>query len=133
MRSMDSNLPETVVDMQHYLASEYPHLTDPGYSSGMCYEVSEFLAAYFDEFIPVHAEHDNDPIGRFEEMGQYSNHFALYHVKDQMVVDFTFRQFDPDSPFPLVTTRRNWHNRLRRAWGVTQLARTTKNDWTPDY
>lgn len=98
--------------------------SDPETSSGQCYLSTERILHYYDvqDKLPVaFAQHYNDPQGRFYEYGQYSNHYAIWHPEEKLVVDFTLRQFAPTSAWPWVGTYSAWLRILARAWDVSSV------------
>lgn len=73
----------------------------------------------------IYTRHYNNPDGRWLEMQQHSDHFAVYVPEDGLVLDYTMRQFDPATPFPYVGTIAAWTNLLSIAWEHQNLVVTT--------
>lgn len=88
----------------------------PESASGQCWRVTDTLVDALGCFDWLGADHANEPVKRFKEIGQYGNHFAPYHIDSDTVVDFTFRQFDAEAPYPLVCSKQEWIERLAHAW-----------------
>lgn len=61
------------------------------------------------------------------ETGAYSNHYALFLPQSDTVIDYTMRQFHPESEFPFVGTRRAWGKMLSKAWGTKVPVQTRKD------
>lgn len=104
-------------------------LADPKSASGQCYLTTERILEYFDwsEGMQVaFARHHNDPRGRWMELGQYSNHYAIYLPQERLVVDLTLRQFAPKSAWPWVGTYSQWLRILVRAWDVPSVKHLTR-------
>ena len=103
----------------------------PSCASGRCYLTSARIVDYYsylDNPLPVaFARHYNDPEGRYLELGQYSNHYAIWHPEERLVVDFTLRQFAPTSAYPWVGTYSAWLKILTRAWGLTSVKQLTRS------
>lgn len=57
---------------------------------------------------------------------QHSDHYALYVVEDELVLDFTMRQFDSVSPFPFIGTVDQWLEKLAVAWEYKSLTAVHK-------
>ena len=105
-------------------------LHDPEVASGQCYLSVEKILNYYqihDEPVVAFARHYNDPQGRYYEHGQYSNHYAIWHPEEKLVVDFTLRQFAPTSQWPWVGTYSAWLRILARAWGVQSAKHLTRS------
>jgi hypothetical protein len=43
-----------------------------------------------------------------------ADHCALYDPEDNVIIDFTFRQYDPTSPWPLITSPDDWLKRVNQ-------------------
>lgn len=102
---------------------------DPASASGQCYLTTKRVLDYYDnpEGLQVaFARHHNNPDGRWMELGQYSNHYAIWHPEERLVVDFTMRQFAPTSAWPWVGTYSAWLRILARAWGVSSVKHLTR-------
>lgn len=98
-------------------------------ASGQCYLSTERILNYYDAHDKMEvafARHHNNPDGRYHEFGQYSNHYAIWHPEERLVVDFTLRQFAPTSAFPWVGTYSAWLRILARAWGVPSVKHLTR-------
>ena len=106
-------------------------LHDPAVASGQCYISTEKILTYYydahDKLEVAFARHHNDPDGRWMELGQYANHYAIWHTEERLVVDFTLRQFAPTSAFPWVGTYSAWLRILARAWGVPSVKHLTRS------
>lgn len=103
---------------------------NPKSASGKCYISTTALLSYYDnpEGLEVaFARHHNDPQGRYYEHGQYSNHYAIWHLEEKLVVDFTLTQFAPTSQWPWVGTYSAWLRILARAWGVQSAKHLTRS------
>lgn len=104
---------------------------DPEVASGRCYLTSASIVDYYsylDTPLPVaFARHYNDPEGRYLQHGQFSNHYAIWHPEEKLVVDFTLRQFAPTSAYPWVGTYSAWLRILARAWGVSSVKHLTRS------
>lgn len=105
-------------------------LVIPDKASGQCYLSTKKILNYYQvhEELPVaFARHYNDPEGRYLQYGQYSNHYAIWHPEEKLVVDFTMRQFSPTSAFPWVGTYSEWLRKLAKAWGVSSVKHLTRS------
>lgn len=109
-------------------------LQDPKVASGQCFISTEkILNYYYDDFKNqanlevAFARHHNDPQGRYYEHGQYSNHYAIWHPEEKLVVDYTLSQFAPKARFPWVGTYNEWLRILARAWGVPSTKHLTRS------
>lgn len=90
------------------------NLTTPEGSSGMCYTVSQDVQYEFDFKNLIYSFHDNDALGRYKNLGQHSDHFAIMHRGK--VLDYTLRQFDESTPWPFYGTIQEWKSVLEKAW-----------------
>lgn len=127
-----SDFPFTGDEIEEYLDAGYD---TPASSSGQCWRVTEELTEALDCFEWLGADHTNNPVKRFEEIGQYGNHFAAYYVDSDTVVDFTFRQFDKDAPYPLLCSKQEWIERLAYVWesdSVRAIIGYTSLDYVDD-
>lgn len=108
-----STFPLTTKEMEEV----FEHCYDDAQSaSGQCWRVTELLVESFEVFEWIGADHANDPNGRFDKLGQYGNHFAAYHQNSDLIVDYTFRQFDDSAPYPLICPKEEWIERLAYVW-----------------
>lgn len=94
--------------------NRFTRLDSPDTARGMCADVSEFLR---DEFgLPlIRVIHDNDPDYRYKAFDQHSDHYASV-LPDGRMLDYTLRQFDRNTPYPFIGTRKEWEGILSRAW-----------------
>lgn len=58
---------------------------------------------------------------RYTDLQQCSDHFTAYHCESDQVVDFTFRQFDPEADYPLICSKEEWIDRLVKAWETDRI------------
>lgn len=86
---------------------------DREHATGMCFEVSNEIAYEFGGKT-IFAFHDNDPEGRFMNLGQHSDHFATLHYGK--VLDYTLRQFKEDTAWPFYGTVQEWVDILSDTW-----------------
>lgn len=101
----------------------------PHMASGQCYRATEEVLNHYgwaSSLEVAFAEHHNDPEGRYFELGQYSNHFALWIPGERVVVDWTLRQFAPRSAWPWVGSYNEWLRILARAWGLSSIKHLTR-------
>ena len=89
-------------------------LSDPDLARGQCYDVTTFVQESFDMKKTIFSYHTNDPHYRFNELNQHSDHHANMHYGK--VLDFTLRQFDPETPWPFYGTVDEWLSILSKAW-----------------
>lgn len=83
------------------------------HATGMCFEVSAEIEYEFGNKT-IYVCHDNDPEGRFMNLGQHSDHFATLHYGK--VLDYTLRQFKEDTAWPFYGTVQEWVDILSEAW-----------------
>lgn len=105
-------------------------LSNPGTASGQCYLSVKRILDYYqvhEELQVAFARHHNDPEGRYYQHGQYSNHYAIWHPEEKLVVDFTLRQFAPTSAFPWTGTYSAWLRILARAWDIPSVKHLTRS------
>ena len=104
---------------------------NPAVAAGMCYIASEQIYGFFNShegnLRVIYAEHHNNPAYRYHDLGQYSNHYAIYSPEEKLVIDYTMRQFAPESEFPFIGTKRQWHKLLCKAWGVPNVRHLSRN------
>lgn len=95
---------------------EKPYDT-PEEALGMCWIATDSMVASEPyELTWIGADHNNKPMERYEKFGQLANHYAAYHHRTDTVIDFTFRQFEPDAAYPLICSRDEWLARLADVW-----------------
>lgn len=105
----------TIKEMTAYVNDAYHNvLTYPAEAKGMCYDVTLDVQDEFNIRNTIYSSHDNDPDYRFNILGQHCDHHALMHRGK--VLDFTLRQFDPDSPYPFYGSVEEWKSILSRTW-----------------
>lgn len=98
-----------------------------GECASVTYELQELCKLLGFESKSVYAENISSSTEyNFLDSGQYSNHYALLLPSDT-VIDFTMRQFFPDSEFPFVGTRKAWGKMLSKAWGKKVPVQTRKD------
>lgn len=103
-------------DVSKWVSQVFAHdnlMTADG-ASGMCYTVSQNVQYQFDFKKLIYTFHDNDAVGRYRTLGQYSDHFAIMHRGK--VLDYTLRQFDESTPWPFYGTIDEWKAVLEKAW-----------------
>lgn len=108
-------------------------LKDSSWAAGRCHkETSKIRSTLCAEGIDsriIYAENRANPVEVYHDTGQYSNHYAVYLPKYCRVVDFTMRQFDPDSDYPYVGTQKEWKEILKKSWDQKVIhAKTFSND-----
>lgn len=103
--------------------SQFDKYQDPDEARGWCLIATEDLGRLvgWDGVEAVYTNHHNDPSGRYIQYHQHSDHYALYVVEDELVLDFTMRQFDSVSPFPFIGTVEQWKIKLETAWEYRNL------------
>lgn len=109
---------EEIIDQ---VGTGYAKYSNPDVAAGYCNIVTaqvlddlEWMGAQM-----IYTAHTNDPDWRYSELGQYADHFAVYI--DGTVLDYTMRQFHPDTPFPYVGTVDDWTALLSAAWEQEDL------------
>ena len=115
---MADHVGDSVGILFDYFGSAY---ATPKKARGKCLEVTEeALGLCSDDWVMVGAASDREDLfERLKTLNQYSDHFAL--LRDDVVIDFTFRQFDSETPYPLVCSLTEWIERLARAWECDSL------------
>ena len=107
-------------------------MKDPKSATGQCHieteRVRSMLALCGVQTKIMYAENRKTAVEVFNNTGQHSNHYAIYLEGSCRVIDFTMRQFDPDSPFPFVGTQREWKDKLRSAWKQETIYAKAFND-----
>lgn len=96
-------------------------------SAGQCYITTHKVGALigWNEIEMIYAENLNNPDGRFYELNQYSNHYAIYVPEEGLVLDYTLRQFNAATPFPYVGTVDAWTLVLAEAWEYKNVSPVT--------
>lgn len=102
---------------------DYDRYASPAVAKGKCWSISEDICEKlaWTDIMYIHCAHDNDPDTRFITLGQHSDHYAVYHEDTNTVIDYTLRQFDPNTPFPFVGSPAQWLDVLERSWEAPNL------------
>ena len=108
--------------------AEFKRFSDPVDAKGQCFNASSHI---MDEecFPMVIADHSNNPLERFRELGQHSDHYANV-VGEDTIIDFTLRQFDETVDFPFIGTYEEWFTVLAKAWDTGTIRYTTGWDYS---
>jgi hypothetical protein len=122
---MSSNFVKKII--KKYTA-EFEKYSDPVVAKGQCFNASSRI---MDEqcFPMVIADHSNNPLGRFRELGQHSDHYAVV-VGEDTILDFTLRQFDETVDFPFIGTYEEWFTVLAKAWDTDTIRYTAGWDYS---
>lgn len=118
------NLSEQLVE---FVGEEYNEYGCPNEASGMCMTTSRQIHEMFDwdsRMKLVEVKHFNNPDGRFYELNQYANHYAVYIPEEKLVIDYTLRQFDPTTDFPFIGSKKKWRRVLEKAWDTKAIHET---------
>lgn len=113
-------------DIINHFSPIFDEYSDPQIASGQCYLMSAKVLDKYPNIETAYAQHHNDPDGRFYDQGQYSNHFATWLPEENLIVDFTLRQFAPRSAWPWTGSYSAWLKILARAWGVPSVKHLTR-------
>lgn len=112
------------------VGDHYDEFEDKDKAKGECCVTTEAIRALTNwdpRGSTIEAHHWNDPDGRWFEYGQHSDHFAVYIKSEDLVVDYTLRQFDETTPFPFVGKLKKWKKILRTAWDTEIIHVDTEN------
>lgn len=90
------------------------------WAKGRCHiETSRIRKELNEKGLPsriIYAENRKTPLQVFRDTGQRSNHYAIYFPQLSRVVDYTMRQFNPESEYPFVGTQKEWRDMLKKSW-----------------
>lgn len=106
------------------VGEEFDEFQDPLVARGECYLTSRKiheLVNWDERTSLIQAEHLNDPVGRLKNLKQHSDHYAIHLPGEDKVLDYTLRQFDPDTSFPFVGTVTEWLQILSTSWDTTDV------------
>lgn len=104
----------TAEDVVRRLARKSPVWGDSIRCAGMCWHASNTLAVTLDS-------QGFTEVALVQADGWIGNHYAVQ--VDDMVYDLTFRQFEPDGPFPLIETFVEWSIRMDGYIGEPTITR----------
>lgn len=113
-----------VEHLVEFVGEEFDEFMDPAIARGECEMTSKEIRSMFNWDSQIHLIemwHYNDPDGRYYELNQHSNHYAVYVPAEKLIVDYTLRQFDPSTPFPFIGTRKQWRRVLEASWDTKKL------------
>lgn len=101
------------------VGDSYDEMQDPFYAGGECYNVTyeiQDLVNWDERMQVLYADHNNDVAGRHKRLQQCSDHYAVYLPGEDKVLDYTLRQFNPDTTFPFVGSVTEWLRVLQDSW-----------------
>jgi hypothetical protein len=89
--------------------------SDPKIASGSCWRVTNELieSVDFSEYGYWSQPDWANAVGSATKDGINIEHYAAFFESEQMVLDYTIRQFDENLPFPLVTSFDEWSRLMR--------------------
>lgn len=115
----------SIADTTLVIMGSRDDLANPKESSGRCWlETDKLHALLLENEVPhkiAYAENLDDPYERYNNLGQYGNHYAIYVPEEELIVDYTLRQFDPDCPHPFVGSKESWFKYLSDAWETENI------------
>ena len=91
-------------------------MREPLLAEGNCWTVANELIETYDGQLEQYDILAKDSRGLWSEA-----HSALCDPQDNVIIDFTFRQFDPTSSWPLITTPEDWRKRVSQAAGKSYV------------
>lgn len=93
--------------------------SDPDTASGSCWRVTSELieTVDFSDYGFLETPDFANAVGNAAMDKINVEHYALFFGDSNTVIDFTVRQFDPELPFPLVTSFDEWSELMRHHLG----------------